>query len=297
MKSNVVNQIITDRIIERIQATGELPWQKPWKSSNSVPRNIITGKNYRGINAFLLHSMGYSNPFWLTFNQANQLGGKVKMGEKSTPVVFWKLIENLNAASENESAKSIPILRYYNVFNADQCEGLPSNKLQVVESAEPVPRIDTAEQIVANMPNRPEITFDAREAFYLSIKDVVRMPKKETFRDAESLYSVLFHELAHSTGHKCRLNRKGFSEESTKEKYSFEELVAELTSAFLCGCSGILTKTEENSVAYLQGWLKKLAADSSMLVKAGAAAQKAFDYITNAGAEEIAQPAVESIAA
>ena len=294
MKSNVVNQIITDRIIERIQATGELPWRKPWKSTNSVPRNLITGIPYKGINVFLLHSMGYSSPCWLTFNQANQLGGKVKKGEKSTPVVFWKLLER-DADDQNESSKSIPILRYYNVFNADQCEGLPENKLPIIESAEPVARIDIAEQIVANMPNRPTISFDSREAYYLTIRDIVRMPPKESFKDSESLYSVLFHELGHSTGHKCRLNRKGFSEESTKDKYSFEELVAELTSAFLCGCSGILTKTEDNSVAYLQNWLNALKADPSMLVKAGSAAQKAFDYITNASVGEIAEPA--SIAA
>lgn len=297
MNSRNVNQIITDRLIERIQSTGELPWQKPWRSSNEIPRNIITGKPYRGINAFLLHSMSYASPGWLTFKQAQQLGGTVKKGEHACPVVFWKLVENQNADAKNESAKTISILRYYSVFNSMQCE-LPENKMPIIESANQISRLDIAEQIVAAMPNRPLITYDSRQAYYLPIQDIVRLPPKETFRDSESFYSVLFHELGHSTGHKCRLNRKGFSEESTKQKYCFEELLAELTSAFLSGHSGILTKTEENSVAYLQSWLKALAADPSMLVKAGSAAQKAFDYITNAASQENHHPvAAESIAA
>ena len=130
----------------------------------------------------------------------------------------------------------------------------------------------------------------------MPMQDVVRMPAKDTFKSSESLYSVLFHELAHSTGHETRLNRLAVGKATVfgSEEYSKEELVAEMGAAFLCGHCGILNGTETNSAAYLQSWLNALKADPSMLVKAGSQAQKAFDYITNTSANE---NTVESIAA
>jgi antirestriction protein ArdC len=278
-----INQMITDRIIERIKTTGLLPWKKPWKSPNEVPRSLITHKPYRGINAFLLHAMGYVSPCWLTMNQVNALGGKIRKGEHACPVVFWKFFDEVADVPDTPGpAKRYALLRYYSVFNTEQCEGLPVNKLPVIGAAEPFCRLDEAERLVQEMPDRPDIRHDSRRASYNPLGDLVRVPPRHLFTHAAGYYEALFHELTHSTGHSKRLNRKGLMEMQAfgSDAYSQEELVAEMGSAFLCGHCGILTETETNSAAYLKHWLEQLKADPSLLVRAGSQAQKAYDYIT-----------------
>jgi len=122
-KRTDINKMITERLIERIKQSGSLPWKKPWSSPDLMPCNLISKKNYRGVNAFLLFAMGYESPYWLTLRQVNALGGKVRKGEHSTPVVFWKFFEP-DEDEENEKSKRYALLRYYRVFNAAQCEGL-----------------------------------------------------------------------------------------------------------------------------------------------------------------------------
>ena len=272
--SNKVYEIVTGRIIEKLEQ-GEIPWHMPW--SSELPKNLVSGKTYRGINVFLLGSMGYSSPYWLTFHQANNLGGHVTKGEKSTMVVFWKMWDRENTDGEKES---IPVLRYFRVFNVDQVS-LPTEKMPadpVKNDIEPIP---LSRAIVANWNQCPEITHGEPRAYYRPSTDTVNMPQPESFEGSEGYYSTLFHELTHSTGHESRLNRPGIVELTgygTRD-YSKEELIAEMGAAFLCAVTGIEDRILDNSAAYIQGWLKRLSNDPKMVVLAAAQAQKAADFI------------------
>jgi antirestriction protein ArdC len=281
-------QVITDRVITLLEQ-GTVPWQKPWQSGDLLPRNLISQKEYRGVNIFLLHAMSYASPFWLTFNQARELGGNVKRGEKACPVVFWKWLE----AEENGQAKRIPLLRYYSVFNVSQCEGIPGDKIPAQNGTkrEHGP-ITEAERIVASMPKRPEVKTGLDRAFYSPAGDYVGMPAPGSFRSGEDFYSVLFHELTHSTGHESRLNRKGVSGSDGEwsafgsTPYAREELVAEMGSAFLCGQAGIVERTLDNSASYVASWLSRLKDDRKLVVHAAAQAQRAADFILGRTFEE-----------
>jgi len=266
-----VYDIITERIISLLEQ-GTVPWQKPWKVQSGMPRNLVSKKPYRGINAFLLHSMQYESPFWLTFKQAQEHGGKIRKGARACPVVFWKPIEIKD--QKTGEAEKIPFLRYYHVFNLAQCEGLSVNN---EAPAEPTP----AGQIVENMPQRPDIKHGMNAAFYSPSVDTVGMPSRERFQIEAGYFATLFHELIHSTGHEKRLNRSTLLESSGfgSDPYCKEELIAEMGAAFLCGHAGIVEITLNNSAAYLDHWLKQLNEDKTLIVRAAAQAQKAADFI------------------
>jgi antirestriction protein ArdC len=278
-----VYQVITDRIIGLLEK-GVVPWQKPWQGGEQMPRNLVSGHEYRGVNVFLLHAMMYQSPFWLTFNQARELGGHVKKGERASPVVFWKRLQ-VAAPGEPDGKKIIPFLRYYSVFNVAQCEDIPADKIPVLSGSkrEHCP-IQAAESIVAAMPKKPEIKHGGGRACYSPSLDCVTMPLPETFRSGQDYYSVLFHELTHSTGHASRLNRNGVGSSGGEwsafgsTPYAREELVAEMGAAFLSGHAGIVERTLDNSAGYIQSWLARLKDDNRLIVQA-AAAQKAADFI------------------
>jgi|SRR5690242_14279935 len=266
---------ITERIIELLHK-GTVPWHQPWDILQTRwPRNLVTQKPYRGINTFLLLSMGYASTNWLTFRQAVQLGGSVKKGEKSCPVVFWKRFQVTDG--ETEEVKKIPLLRLYHVFNVAQCEGLKN--VPVADAA--AFTITDAAEIVANMPQPPVIKHGMNRACYSPGEDLVGMPERRQFRSEDAYYAVLFHELVHSTGHEKRLKRQGIVERNGfgSDPYSREELVAELGSAFLCGQADIIDRTINRSAAYIEGWLKRLKDDQTLIVSAAAQAQKAADFI------------------
>jgi len=275
---NKVYQLITDRIIEKLEA-GTIPWKMPW--SSDAPKNLISGKSYRGINVFLLGSLGYMSPYWLTFKQAQSLGGHVNKGEKSTPVVFWKSWKTLEANADGKhEEKSRFVLRYYRVFNIEQCN-LPAEEVPQEETERAFDPIPKAEQVVADMPSRPEITHQQQRACYSPILDIVNMPKPESFDAPVNYYSTLFHELAHSTGHQSRLNRDSITDPVRfgSHTYSREELIAEMGAAFLSGHCGLEDSTLDNSAAYIKGWLGRLRNDPKLVVQAAGKAQRAADYI------------------
>ena len=268
-----VYDLITQRIIALLEQ-GNIPWQKPWKVQTGLPRNLVSKKPYRGVNVFLLHAMHYESPFWLTFNQAKQLGATIRKGERACPVVFWKQFEVEDKATGEKT--KIPLLRYYHVFNLAQVDGLKDTPTLTPDMATTKPG-----EIVANMPNRPEIKHGMAKAFYSPGGDFVGMPSPERFQSEDAYFSVLFHELTHGTGHSSRLNRPGVMDGSGfgSEDYSKEELVAELGAAFLCGHAGIAERTLTNSAAYVQNWLEALRNDNKLIVQAAAQAQRAADYI------------------
>ena len=275
-----VYEIITDRIVQQLE-NGVIPWHKPWKAgAHGWPKNLVSKKDYRGINVFLLSCTPYELPYWLSFKQAKDLGGHVKKGERSTVVVFWKWLET----EDEETGKTVkrPLLRYYNIFNVSQCEGLEARVPPVSDDpGKPFEPIDVCERIVSGMSQAPEIHFGTTGAFYRHADDSVSMPHRERFASVPEFYSTLFHELTHATGHESRLRRPGIVEPSRfgSGTYSKEELVAEMGAAFLCGHAGIENATLDNSAAYIAGWLKRLKDDKRLVVHAAANAQKAADFI------------------
>ena len=279
-----VYQIVTDRIIELLEQ-GTIPWQQSWTKAG-MPQNLVSKKPYRGINVFLLSSLNYMHNFFLTKKQLSNLEGKVKEGEKSHFVVFWKWPEkNTSNVSEEENGKRRPpILRYYTVYNVSQCTGIPEGMITTISTNQNDP-IDTCESILDNMPQRPEIKRGGNSAFYHPIHDYVQMPELNAFIDSEHYYSVLFHELIHSTGHDSRLCRKEIIETNTygTVPYSIEELTAEIGSCYLNSLTGIVSlhRPFENNVAYIQGWLAKLKNDRKFIVYASSQAQRAVDFIMN----------------
>jgi antirestriction protein ArdC len=280
-----VYDIVTERILAELEK-GEIPWRKPWRTL--PPANLVSKRTYRGINFFLLSLAGYGSQYWLTYRQAQTLGGNVRKGEHGTKIVFWKFdkYETETADGETEARKSA-FLRYYVVFNLEQTEGLKA--LLALPPARP---IESAEAIVAGMPNPPAFERDFR-ASYVPSKDTVTMPSRTAFPSQAEYYSTLFHELTHSTGHSKRLAREGFDKPRLfgSESYSREELIAEMGSAMLCGVAGIEQSTVANSAAYLKSWTARLKGDSKLVVSAASAAQKAGDYIRGESAKD--SPAVE----
>jgi antirestriction protein ArdC len=290
-------EVVNQRILELLER-GTVPWRKTWNAGSSMPKNICSKKEYRGVNVFMLACMPYNSPYWMTYKQCQDKGGLVRKGEKSTPVIFWKWLDKTEEGASTTGTPSngkIPMLRFYNVFNQEQTEGIDAPQAnEIVNTFTP---IESAEQIIVNMPCKPLIQHMGNKAIYNVRTDTVTLPPKHTFESEEEYYATAYHELCHSTMAEQRLNRKAsiqvhmFGDES----YSKEELVAECGAAFLCGHAGIENATIENSAAYIQGWLRALKNDRTMLVHAAALAQKASDFILNKKGCEVDASEVEVV--
>ncbi|KZE66868.1 antirestriction protein [Fictibacillus phosphorivorans] len=269
MKKSVY-EIVTEKVMEELQK-GVVPWRKPWINGGAV--NWKTQKAYRGINVFLLESGEYA-----TYKQIQEAGGKVRKGEKSHIVVFWKWLEKED--EESGKVEKIPVLRYYRVFEINsQVEGLESKRTETSFDHDPIKK---AEEIYKGFINAPDYTFYSGKAVYYPTLDKINCPPLKDFPKVEEYYSTLFHEMVHSTGHKNRLARSGVTTQDVAfgdEIYSKEELVAEMGAAMLCGVAGIDNNTISNSASYIHSWLRSLKEDSRLVVQAAAQAQKAADYI------------------
>jgi antirestriction protein ArdC len=279
-----VYEIVTERILEKLEQ-GTVPWHKPW-AGGGCPQNLVSGKEYRGVNVWLLGSQDFSSPYWLTFKQAKQLGGSVRKGERGTPCILWKWINRSdeNAETGETETKQIPLIRYYNVFNAEQCDGISHARLEAQQDEpEPFNPIESAERIVASYPKPPSISEDGRgAAYYRPSTDSIHMPEQETFDSEAHYYATLFHEMTHSTGHESRLARTGVTNRIRygSHEYSQEELVAEMGAAFLAAEAGIDSEAlVDNSASYVASWMERLRSDPKLVVLAGAQAQRAVDHI------------------
>ena len=281
-----VYQEVTDRIVGLLES-GVAPWKQPLRAGfigDGLPKNLTSGKPYRGVNVFLLAMTawagGYDSPHWTTFKQAKERGGSVKKGEKGTQVIFWKLFEKEDR--QTGEIDKLPVLRHYTVFNAAaQCEGLEVPGAAGIEELPPFEPIAECEAIVRGFADGPAVQTAPGTPCYRPGADTVRMPEAAAFETPESYYATIYHEFAHATGHSSRLNR-GLDAALApfgSADYSKEELVAEMASAFLCAASGIGPATVENSAAYVEGWAKKLRGDKRLVVTAAAAGQKAADWI------------------
>jgi antirestriction protein ArdC len=279
--STTVYEIINSRIMELLQQ-GTVPWRKPWNAQSNYPKNLITKKDYRGINHFLLSCMPYNSPYWMTFKQVVERGGHVLKGSKSSPVIFWKWLDRQDTDDPERAVSNngkIPLLRYYSVFNLEQTEGIKAP--EPVEAVNEFSPIQRAELIIEGMPMKPEIKYGGNRAYYSVSLDYVQLPNQHSFDSAEEYYTTCFHELTHATGHVNRLGRKSILEPSYfgSHEYSKEELVAEMGASFLSGICGIEQKTIVNSAAYIRGWLRELKNDKTLLIHAAALGQKASEFI------------------
>ena len=275
MKKSVY-EMVTERIIEQLE-NGVIPWQKPWSGTHSGAYNRISNKPYSLLNQMLLKHDGE----YASFKQWSDLGGKIKKGEKSEIVTFWKI----QPYEDGEKViKQIPLLRYYNVFHISQVEGVEPKEQLKISELEP---IEEAENIKTEYMNREHLKIFEKvtgKAFYTPTFDYIEVPCREQYQHIEEFYSTLFHEMVHSTGHKSRLDRieSGANAHFGSENYSKEELVAELGSAFLINMLGIETeKSFKNSSAYVQNWLQVLKNDNKFIISASSKAEKAVKYILN----------------
>ena len=275
--TNKVYEIVTDKIIAQLEA-GTIPWRKAWAGPNGLPMNLISGKPYSGINFLLLSCTGFSSSFWVTKNQIKDKKGTLKDNQKSTLITFWGTAKEKKNKAGQVTKNSYKFLRYYEVYNLDQCENITDPT--ILNKPLDFNPINEAEKLVNSYIGKPSLQSCENQAYYAPMLDIVNMPKKENFESVESYYATLFHEYGHSTGHANRLNRPEVMESTHfgSNDYSKEELVAEMTSAFLCAIAGI-DNTLENSTAYIKGWLRKLKDNKDWVVCAGSKARKASDYI------------------
>lgn len=266
-----VKEIVTDKILARMEK-GEIPWTKPWFS---YAQNFTTKKNYSFLNQLLLDKSGY----FLSFKQITAKGGKVKKGSKAHMVTFYKMlrIKETDETTGEETVKTIPMLRYYNVFHQDDIEGIKFPKRNSKGALKKPQEIVTAYLNRENIPLKNFSVFGT--AGYVPSEDSIEMPDITMFNTSEHYYASLFHEMVHSTLKKERCDRE-HGKKFGDEKYSKEELIAEIGSAILCSMAGIDSeKLIDNSSAYLQNWLKHLKGDKSMLISAAGKAEKAVNYI------------------
>lgn len=270
-------QRITDRILEVMEQV-EAGGLKLWDGQQSLPMNLATGKPYTGINVLILWGAslrgGFSSNYWLTYKQAAALGGQVRKGEKSELCVFYKPWETVkeNEAGETE-AKRGAVLKSFRVFNLDQIDGIEPPQGPKRGTFSP---IEQAEQILKD--SGAVIEIGGSRAFYRPSTDTVHLPERERFTSTENFYAVALHELTHWTGHRSRLARD-FSGRFGDEAYAFEELIAELGSAFINAELGIIGATLENHASYLKSWIRVLKSDKKAILTAAAQAEKARAYI------------------
>lgn len=274
--SQAVYQKITDYVTDRM-SQGQIPWRKTWSVSQFAPQNYVTKHNYTGVNLFLAWVSG-KDPRFMSAKQIADKGGNIRKGSKSIPIVYFKQFQ-VQDIKDPEKMRMVPMIRYYNVFSVEDVEGIEIPKLEVKERD--FKPIDACENLFEHQP-MSNLTFNhgGDRAAYSPAMDSIIMPEKTRFDSPEAYYATLFHEMGHATGHESRLNRdlKGlFGDHS----YSQEELVAEMTAAFLCAETGIDQPIIENTVAYIQSWMKRIKQDQKLFVKAAAQAQKAADLILN----------------
>lgn len=283
-----------ERITTAIVAamSGDLPaWRKPWRTiraagASSVPVNAVTGRAYRGVNPLILWSRGDSDMRYLTYRQAQELGGNVKRGEHGTQITFWKKSSYTERGADGEEkTRSSMFLKVYTVFNVAQCEGLKLN------GTEPLPDVlppAGMSEIFAKC--QTEVLHGGDRASYSPGFDRITMPPAAAFSSPDAYTATALHELAHWTGHKRRLNRE-LNNRFGDKAYAAEELVAELGAAFLCAHLGVNCALEHHA-SYLQHWRSLLADDSRAIFTAASKAQAASDYVLNligqgAAAEEV----------
>lgn len=288
-KKNQVESYLTNEFIQKVEASGTLPWNRPW--NKKWPTSYATKKHYNIANAFILNC----GCEYITFKQAIlENKWQFKKDSKGTGEhVYQKYIHTYEEEKEDkEGNKEIKKheyfrMKYSTVFPITQFLDSEGNEIKVVLTTEPLNY--NCEKVVENYLKRNNIQCIRNEsynkAFYNTLEDYIALPNRDSFQKTEEFYGTLFHEMTHSTGHHSRLNRKMYAAKGSQD-YSYEELVAEIGAWLLCGYCNITTESsEKNSIAYVQSWLEVLKNNPEWLYNAAAQAEKAVAYILE-GIEE-----------
>ena len=279
--SRDIYQEVTDRIIASLEA-GTIPWLRPWRDDKSgsaiEPFNAVSGRPYNGVNLLILGSRSYESLGWLTYKKAQELGGNVRKGEKGTGIVFWKF--EARKDEETGKVKTVPFARMYTVFNVEQCEGMNAEKLKC--PAAPVSGATDMNELASRV--GAIVRHGGDRAYYRVSADYVQLPSLEAFRNVEHYQATLAHELTHWTGHEKRCTRE-FGKRFGDQAYAFEELVAEMGSAFLCARTGIAMDGLQHA-SYLASWLKIMQTDKRAIFTAASKAKEAASFLTADRAEE-----------
>ena len=293
-----VYEKVTAKIIADLEQ-GVRSWMKPWNAEHAAGRITrplrANGKAYQGINTIMLWGaameQGFSAPIWMTYKQAQALGAQVRKGSRGALVVYAnKLTREEEDAKTGETAlREIPFMKGYTVFNVEQIDGLPAHyHAMAAPVLDLVQKIESAEAYFAGI--GAELAHGGNRAFYVEGSDRVQMPPFETFRDAESYYTTLAHELTHWTKHGSRLARDFGRKQWGDEGYAREELVAELGSAFMAADLGLYLEPREDHAAYLASWLKVLKNDKRAIFQAASHAQRAADFLHRKAGFSIPEP-------
>ena len=279
-----IRQEITDQIVAALEAGGLPPWRRPW-SGGGLPKNALSDHRYSGINVLLLQhaglQSGFESPLWATYKQWQAMGEQVAKGQRGTRIVFYKPVTKLvtDHASGEEREELFPILRTYSVFNLDQVEGesverLRAKHLHTVRAE----FLDFQPAETTILATGAAFRYHSGRAYYDSANDLIALPKKDQFDTPGDYYGTAFHELAHWTGHESRLKRPGGS--FGDAKYAEEELVAELSAAYLLAETGVPQSDDlSNHNAYVASWLRALKNDTRFIFRAATAASKATDFV------------------
>jgi antirestriction protein ArdC len=277
---------ITNKIITELEA-GRVPWVQPWgtevaKASLALPKNAATARPYSGINILILWGAvierGFTGQSWLAFRQTLSLGGHVRKGERGTTVVyadrFVPADEQRRANETGDEAQAVAFLKRFTVFNTDQCDGLPEG----VATSAPPPLSGMIEPVVERLIAASGVDFRIRgdRAFYAAAEDYVQVPPPSAYYEPINWHRTALHELGHASGHRSRLNRDLSGGYGTR-KYAFEELVAEIASAFGCAALGIVPTVRHAD--YIGSWLDVLREDNRAIVRAASQASKVADYL------------------
>jgi antirestriction protein ArdC len=291
-------QVVTDKVIELLEA-GTVPWQRPW-NQYGLARNYATGHIYTGINAFLLNFFpSFDVPFYMTYKQAQALGGQVRKGAKAETVYFFKTLykdadgKNLKPAQiaklgdGDKFVKAIPMPRTFHLFNIADIDGIDFDIPEISDN--PNAPIEACDNFLTGLQSVPEVRHeDLNHAYYAPVADQINMPPLPRFSCSPAYYKTLFHEVTHSTGHESRLSRPGITLPMEQrvpgsESHAHEELIAELGAVYLCQHAGISRQPlQENAAAYIDSYLGYLKGDKRFLFQASSQAQKAVNFLLEA---------------
>lgn len=279
--SKDIRQQVTDKIIAALEH-GTVPWRCPWdRTQCGIPVNLKTGDDYHGFNAFYLTfaqvSAGYSTRHWLTYKQAQMMGGQVRKGEHGIPAVFYKSYDKETDKAEDSGepkTEKILVLRYFTVFNLNQIDGIEPPAQRPRFSFEP---IEAAEKIVKT--SGIPVLHGGVKAYYKLRMDMIGMPDRDRFSRAEDYYATVMHELTHATKHPSRCNRQMYETTIPEGAYAFEELVAEIGSLLCMTALGLEGEIASLSNDYIDSWLSVLKSDKSAIFKAAAQAELAYQWL------------------
>lgn len=279
-----IYQEITDSIIQQLES-GVAPWIKPWRTGNNGAERNVVRETYRGINQLLLSmqsvAKGYDSNLWGTYQDWQKLEGNVRKGEKGTKIIKYGTGTSKTNFDKNGNPAGYIYIKAFWVFNLAQVDGIEIEKPETEQTE--IERIAHCESTIAA--TKAVISHGGDSAFYMPSTDSIRLPELSSFHSTENYYATAFHELVHWTSEKTRCDRDLSKGRFGNSEYAFEELVAELGAAFLCGTHNI--SGDLRHAAYIQSWLKCLKNDNQAIFRASALAQKGADYVMNCALPEI----------